>query len=252
MSVTKTSTANDILNRTAVEVGITPVQDPYGSSDPSFVKMRYLLNTAGEELCLAWPWEFLEAATNINNVDNPPTGEPDFALPDDFLYMINQTQWDKDKRVPIGGPLSPQEWTYLKGRNLAQNTIYVSYRITNGKIAFFPTPEGTYDYDYEYIKKNWVIHEDENNPGTFVEKDEVLTGADVVIFDKTLISRYLKLKFLESSGFDTTKAQDDLNQTFSFLTGFDKAAPILQAGGGSKAFPYLSLWNTPDTGFGIS
>ena len=68
--------------------------------------------------------------------------------------------------------------------------------------------------------------------------------------DKTLISRYLKVKYLESAGFDTTKAQDDFAQTFSFLTGFDKSAPILNQGRSTRRYPYLSVLNLPDTGYG--
>jgi hypothetical protein len=246
MAITKTDTANNILNRVAVEVGVTPIVDPYGSVDATFVKLRYLLNTAGEELCMAYPWEFLQMSANINSVDDVPVGDK-FPLPADFLYIINQTGWDTAKRVPIGGPLSPQDWTQLKGRNLAQNTIYASYRITDGQIAFFPTPTGVYDYDYEYISKNWVISRDDPN----VRQDDVLVGEDIVLFDKTLVTRYLKTKLLESSGFDSSKAQDDLNQTFSFLTGFDQAAPILSAGRSGGIFPYISIFNVPDTGYGF-
>ena len=71
------------------------------------------------------------------------------------------------------------------------------------------------------------------------------------MFLETLITRYVKLKYLEASGFDTTKAQDDFAQTFSFLTGFDKGAKVLNAGRGGRGFPYLSIWNVPDSGFGL-
>jgi hypothetical protein len=72
----------------------------------------------------------------------------------------------------------------------------------------------------------------------------------VPLFDKTLITRAVKVKYLESGGFDTTKAQGDYNQIFAFLTGNDKGAPVLNAGRSRGNYPYLSPWNTPDTGFG--
>ena len=80
-------------------------------------------------------------------------------------------------------------------------------------------------------------------------KPQVDVGTDRPLYDKTLITRYLKLKWLEAGGFATDKAQMDFNQSFSFITGFDKSAPILNAGN-RRGFPYISMWNVPDTGYG--
>jgi hypothetical protein len=172
------------------------------------------------------------------------TGE--YALPSDFNYMINQTGWERNENVPLGGPLSAQEWTYLKGRNLASNTLYASFRIAEGKYHIYPEPPPVgLDINFEYITNLWVA-DGQTNPSF---KTQVDVGTDRPLFDKTLITRYLKLKWLEASGFDTVKAQADFNQVFSFLTGFDKGAEILNAGG-RRGFPYLSMWNAPDTGYG--
>ena len=247
-------TASDIINRVAAEVGIQPTTDPYASDDPKFIQLQYLLNTAGEELTWSHPWEFLikehQFTTSAGDPDaNPPipadTGVYD--LPSDFLYLLNQTGWEHSSTVPIGGPLSPQDWTYLKGRNLAQNTLYASFRISDGKFNVYPHPPPSgLDLNYEYISKNWVV--DSVNP--LVRVDRVRFGSDKPLFDRTLISRYLKLKYLESAGFDTTKAQDDFNQSFSFQIGKDKAAQIVNIGTESRNYPYLSVANISDTGFG--
>lgn len=237
-------TANEILNRVAAEVGIQPTEDPYASTDPKFVQLTYLLNTAGEELTWAHPWEFLIKEHQFLTV----LGDSgDYPLPSDFIYLLNQTGWDHTSAIPIGGPLTPQDWTYLKGRNLAQNTLYASFRIADGVFKVYPNPPPSgLDLNYEYISKNWVI--DSVDPLNRV--DSVRFGADKPLFDRTIITRYLKLKYLEASGFDTTKAQDDFNQAFSFQIGKDKGAPIVNAGTQIRNYPYLSVANFSDTGFG--
>ncbi len=244
MSVQTLTTANNILNRVAAEVGIEPVGDPYASSDPAFVQMRYLLNTAGEELAQAYPWELI---VKEHSFTTGPADSGDYDLPTDFNYMINQTGWERAENVPLFGPLSAQDWQYLLGRDLVTSTIYASFRINEGKFRLFPQPPPeNLDIHYEYVSKNWVS--DGIVPPTY--KDEVTVGSDVPLYDKTLISRYLKVKFLESKGFDSTKAQDDFNQTFFFLTGLEKGAEILYAGT-RRGFPYLNIWrNLPDSGFG--
>lgn len=244
MSAQTITTATKILNRVAAEVGIEPVQDPYASADPAFVQMRYLLNVAGEELAQAHPWELITKQHSFTTLD---TDSGDYPLPDDFNYMINQTGWDRANNVPLGGPLSPQDWQYLLGADIVSSTIWASFRLNEGLFKLFPQPPPNgLDIYYEYASKNWVS--DGGVPPNYQE--EVLTGSDQPLFDRTLISRYLKVKFLEAKGYDTTKAHDDFNQTFNFLTGFDKGAPTLNAGRNS-GFPYLNMWtNVPYTGFG--
>lgn len=238
--------ASDILNRVAAEVGIAPVEVPLESQDPFFIQLRYLLNTAGEELMQAYPWELLIREHQITTQAGD-TGEYD--LPADFGYILNQTEWDRTNNVPMGGPLSAAEWTYLKGRDLASNTLYASFRIAQGKFNVFPTqPPTGLDLNFEYITTDWVFDGNTLDP-TF--KDQITLSSDIPLFDKTLITRALKVKYLESGGFDTTKAQADYNQIFAFLTGNDKGADILNAGRGRGGFPYLSQWNTPDTGYGL-
>lgn len=240
--------ASEILNRVAAEVGMQPVVAPLESQDPFFVQLRYLLNTAGEELMQAFPWEQL---VRSHTIVTQAGDDGIYDLPDDFGYILNQSAWDNTNNVPMGGPLSASEWTYLKGRDLASNTLYASFRIAQGKFNVYPTsPSVGLDLSFEYLTVNWVVDE-ATDPENSTPKAEVTLASDMPLFDKTLITRALKVKYLESGGFDTTKAQADYNQIFAFLTGNDKGAPILSAGGNKGAFPYLSSWNTPDTGYGL-
>ena len=245
MTATLQATANDILNRVAAEVGLEPVSDPWGSPKQEFSQMRVLINIAGEELSQLYQWEFLMQEHQISTLS---TDTGDYPLPTDFLYMINQTGWERSENVPLFGPLSPQDWQYLLGRDLVSYTIYASFRIQQGVFTIFPKPppDGL-DIHFEYISRNWVID-------STIKKDKYIAaikaGGDTPLFDRTMISRALKVKFLEAKGLDSSKAQADLNQSFGLLTAHDKGAGIMSAGTNNRAFPYLSSWNTPDTGYG--
>lgn len=251
MGINTTIIAEKILNRVAAEVGIAPIESPFASLDPFFVQLRFLLNTAGEELMQAYPWELL---VKEHQIITAAGDDGAYDMPTDFGYVLNQTEWDHTNNIAMGGPLSAQDWTYLKGRDLASNTLYASFRIAQGKFNVFPEPPPApdpgyvgLDLQFEYISKNWVWNGDSVTP---VFTDEIILPSDVPLFDKTLITRALKVKYLESGGFDTTKAQADYNQIFAFLTGNDKGAPILNAGQRGRGYPYISSYNTPDTGFG--
>ena len=245
MTATLQAVANDILNRVAAEVGVTPAVDPWSSTDQNFTQMKTLLQVCGEELSQLYPWEFLVKEENIQTLD---TDSGDYPLPADFLYMINQTGWERAENVPLFGPLSGQDWQYLLGRDLVSYTIYASFRIQQGLFTIFPQPPPNgLDIYYEYISRNWVLDSQDND----TPASEVKAGGDIILFDRTLISRHLKVKYLEAKGFDSTKAQDDLNQMFQMLTAHDKGAEILSAGRNRRYFPYLDGFrNTPDTNYG--
>ncbi len=53
------SSAGDIINRVAVEVGISVGQDPLASPDEAFVQLSGLINAAGQELIELHQWQIL-------------------------------------------------------------------------------------------------------------------------------------------------------------------------------------------------
>lgn len=243
-------TAGDLVNNVALELGLIlePINDPYASSEQTIIQLRSLLNIAGKELVTMHPWEVLASSFQITTT-SADTGLYD--LPDDFSYMRDQTGWERTERVPLFGPLSAQDWNYVLGRRLANQTIYASFRFKRGQFAIFPNDPVTdgLDINFEYVSRNWV--EDSTNPGTNIEKAQA--SADTILYEETLIGRYLKVKYLMAKGLDATPAQDDFNQLFMSWTGKDTGAEVLNAGGAGRVYPYLDTYrNTGDTNYGSS
>lgn len=241
----RVSSANDIINRVAVEVAINTDPDPVASTDESFVQLSGLINAAGQELVELHSWQVL---TNVFEFTTQNGDSGTYDLPDDFNSMINQTGWDKSNRVAIGGPLSAQDWSYLDGRDLVSQSIYASFRLVDNKIDLYPQPppEGL-NIRFEYLSRNWV-----QEAGSEIRKDAVSAGSDLVLLDPLLMVKFLKVKFLQAKGFDYTAASVELDNVFNSRTGKDKGAAILSASSSNRGFPYLHpYYNTSDTGYGI-
>lgn len=239
------STANDVINRVAVEIGLNKDVDPVGSSDEAFVQLRGLLDSAGQELVRLHSWQIMTRNFNFTTQAGD-TGVYD--LPDDFSYMIDQTGWDRTNRVAIGGPLSSQDWAYLEGRDLVSQSIYASFRLENNKLELYPQPppEGL-EVDFEYMSRDWLASSVDQN----IRFDSIVTGSDVVLFEPILIVKFLKVKMLEAKGFDASSARLEFENMMDAITGQDEGASILSAGRNSRGFPYLHpYYNTGDTGFG--
>ncbi len=244
--MSRAESANDIINQAAVEVGLVPVTDPVASTSDEWIQLTALLTSAGRELVELHAWQALMKPFELITSDQD-TGTYD--LPDDFAYMIDQTGWDRSNRVAIGGPLSAQDWSYLLGRDLISQSIYASFRLVDNKFDLYPQPppDGL-EIRFEYISRFWVVEAGSPAPN----QDKIIAGSDIVLYQPTLITKFLKAKFLEAKGFDSTSARLEFDHMFNSRTGKDEGAPILNAANNSRGFPYLHpYYNTADTGFGL-
>lgn len=247
MTVSRFISINEIVNRVAVEVGLTPVTDVFSTEDPAFRQLTYLLTTSVQELMEMYPWQILTRTFQKTTVEDE-IGILD--LPADFAYMIDQTGWERSSNVPLLGPLSAQNWTYILGRDLVNSTIYASFRFDQNKLFIFPQdpmPAGL-DINFEYISRN-LIEQTATEPVTYTDTAE--QAGDIPQFPPHLITRFLKAKFLEAKGFDSQKAEDNFWQAFYSWAGKDNSAPILNVSRWMRGYPYLNGYsNLPDTGYG--
>ena len=247
MAINRFITTTEILKRVAAEVGLDPSADPFSTDDAAFVQMRYLLTASIQDLMTEFPWQILtrqfQYSTGVDEVG-------DIDLPTDFGYMIPQTGWERSENVPLLGPLSAQDWTYLLGRDLVSSTIYASFRFDQNKLRIFPNdpmPEGL-DINFEYISRNLLLNTDVQ-PNTY--SDAVENGGQVVLFPPNLITRLLKKRQLEAKGMDSSMATNEYLTALDQWKGNDNSAAILNAGSYRHWYPMLDAYrNTPDTGFG--
>lgn len=237
-------TVNTIVNRTAVECGLNQVTDVFATEDSAFAQLTGLLTACVQELMEMYDWPILKRDYTLVT-DASDTGIYD--LPDDFAYVIPQTEWDKTNDFPWVGPLSAQDWTYIIGRDLVSQTIYASFRFTENALYIFPNdpvPDG-HTLTFEYISRNVI--QAASPPNTY--KDEADEPSDVVLFPPNMIIRMLRMKYLDAKGFDTTKATNDFWLSFNSWKGKVNSAPRLNVGM-ARGYPYLSWRNIRDTGYG--
>jgi hypothetical protein len=239
-------TAANVINDCAVEVGLTAVADPYGSSDPGFIQLCRMLTTAGRELIGVHQWQRFIGTYSVTTTALD-TGS--YTLPTDYLYMLDQTGWTPTNRLPLGGPLSPQDYAFIVGSGWNQYTIYISFTESAGTFKILPNnpvPAGV-TITFSYIRNAFGIPAGVTDPLLFVNR---ITASDTtILFPPILIAKLLKLRFLEAKGFDTTAALGQYNTALATWLPKDKSSPVLNMGC-RRLFPYLDVRNVPETNFG--
>jgi hypothetical protein len=227
-----------LVKQVAGELGL-PSPPSLVTDDPQVVQLVALLNSAGNELNLYYPWQQFTKFHDIHTVE----GQDGYPLPNDWLYYIDQTQWDNTNSGPLTGPRSPQEWARLKTGLGAPAGM--RYRVYQNKVMFLPIPKSpSTSLTIEYIKKNWIVRSDQS------EIEIVTSDSDKIQYHPWLLIKFLRLKFYELKGFDTTASKADFMRMFLTLIGKDKGAPVLSLTP-SAASGLIGSWQIPDGSWNV-
>lgn len=246
-------TAGQIVNYAAIECGLGAVSDPFASSDPAIVQLCTLLNMSGRELWTKHQWQQFVTSVTLNTSTDIIAGTTNqMALPALFGYWINQTAWTPNNLglgLPLGGPLSESQWTAIVAQNLAADTIYLSFKVANGRIYLLPDPPpAATDITFEYVSRGWVQPAATSLPTA--RTDAAVASADVILFESILMTKMLSARFKEAKGLDSSASAAQFAAAFQAATTFNKPAPILNTAA-QQTFPLINVWtNTPPTGYG--
>jgi hypothetical protein len=232
-------TAEHVINRAAVELGLAAVADPYASTDPNFIALRYRLTSLGQDLWRERNWAHLTREYEFTTEEDVRN----YVLPADFGRMIDQTGWNTTSGQPLGGPQTPQEWQTQQNALGGSVSFRISFRPWKGQIYLNGTvPEGEV-IRFEYMSKWWVQPEGSDNATT----DEPTASTDILWFDPALLIKGLKLAWRKDKKFDTTSEQLEFDRMLQQSMGDDSPGPVIRVGGGRGG---LLGFNVPDSGVG--
>jgi hypothetical protein len=236
-------TAQNVINQAALECGLTvpPGNNPYTSTDPAFGRMCAFLTSCGRELLTMYEWQSKLVVYTLTTVLGD-TGV--YPLPADFDVMIDQTGWQTSYFWPLRGPYSAQMWQRVV--NYPTTGIYVAFRIQNNQLWLWPQPPPIgIGITFMYKSRAWVT-----DGNSMAAKDNASQASDIINFEAILVSKFVKLRYLESIGHDTSAAQKQFDMAFDAQTSREAgAAPELELAKDSR-FPFITGFNSPDTGFG--
>jgi len=232
-----------VVQQVMSELGFASPTTVVGNTDATVRQFAALLRASVFELSQAFPWEQRQKELTITTL----ASTEGYALPSDYSYFVDQTQWDRTNQWPLLGPRSAQQWAFLKGGFASSGPRY-RWRLRNNEFIIHPTPGATGGGEtlaMEYISNAWYLTAggDPDTPTDFIA--DFTADGDIPYLDKWLLQRYLKLKFWETKGFDSTAFMDDFMTVFNSLTGKNKGAPVLSIAPRPVEI-LLGPWNIPD------
>lgn len=139
-----------MIRDVCAEIGVPRPNAVCAATDPT---MRALLSHAQEEgasTARLGAWQVLRKEKTFTSL---ATETQTNMVPADLARFVDGTFWNRTRRRPLRGPVSPQEWQQIK----ASTTSPVSdtFIVRGGDILINPTPSAGWTFAYEYMSTQW-------------------------------------------------------------------------------------------------
>lgn len=235
MSNTLLQTIQDVCD----ELGITRPNAVVSSTDSQIIQLLALANALGRDLYREYEWRKLITDYSFSTVASQET----YALPADYGYEINQTEWDKSHHWPLQGPKTSQEWQWLKSGIISAGPRF-RFRIWGDNVYINPIPADAFTLGFEYVSKYWALASD-----GVTYKEKFSADDDICMFDDQLMIYGIKLKWQLAKGFDATASLALFQDRLGTCKAQDKGAPSLLISRRQSPL-LLTTWSIPETGYG--
>lgn len=210
----------DIIRQAADELGL-PRPASAVASDPQTRQLVALANAVCRDILQEHAWSLQHTLATVTSV----AGQSDYAIPDDFDRIIDDTEWDSTNHWRLVGPQTPQQARALIESGLTWTGTTMFRLFGSSTIRLWPTP--TVDnqlFAYEYVSENWGRDTDGNR------KDRMTSDTDTSIFDPQLVVKGMKVAFMQAKGFDTSTLVPSYLHTLNRRIADDIGGGVLDMG----------------------
>jgi len=180
-----------LVQRAALRIGLTPPSVVYNSTEQNVKELLECAQEEGEELMRRGTWQVLRKQQTFTAVAQEVQTS---AVPSDFDRFINETFWNRTRKIPFWGPVTPQEWQTLLAWNASPVTNTFTFR--GNDILITPNPTAGDTMAFEYISKNWC----QSSGGT--AQSAWAADTDTGILDEKLMRLGVIWRYKQKKGFN--------------------------------------------------
>lgn len=189
MATTLIQIINEFLSRT----GLPSTNSAIGSPDQQVTQIVSLANEICEDLTERNTWEQLQQETVFTTITGTDQGSITSIAPNGFLYILNQTIFDRTLRLPVYGPLSPEQWQQYQAIPLT-GPLY-QFRIRGGRLLYNPPAAVGHVCAFEYASDACNL-----NPNTGLFNKWFTSDQDQFLLDTRLLMAGLRWKWKAEKG----------------------------------------------------
>ena len=201
----------------------------FTSQDDQVLQIMALMHQVVEDLVSRRVWQQFQKEANFLTTGVEDQGALTTLAPAGFKWIVNNTIWNRTRRLPVYGPRNAQEWQALKA--VPMTGPFMQYRIWQGHLWIngqFPAGEQIY---FEYASE-WLILDKDG----VTYKQYFAADTDTCQVKDSILLAGLTWMWKEAKGF---KYAEDFRRYEAMLAdqaGHDKTMPQISMDGGAGQF----------------
>lgn len=239
------------------EIGVDRPSSVVGNTDLGVRQLLALLNREGYWLVNGAGYGHRWGASLRDKSVTVTSGTDTYALPSDYLYLVNDSMWDTTNNWQMIGPVSDQEWEEIKRGTITSVGPRKRWRLVgeadgtyaNAATSYYvqidPVPSNSSDtFHYVYGSSGFARQNTDTAAGTF-DND-----SDNPIFPEQLFILGGIWRWKAAKGLDYAEDRKTYDVALQTYISRDRAARKLSMGRMRTGPRLLDVSNVPDSGYG--
>ena len=198
-----------------------------GSRDSQVIQITELLRYVVEELVRDYRWEAAVYEATFTTVNGSSQGNIETLAPNGFISVVNQTIYNRTRRLPLYGPMTEQQWQRLLA--LPNPGPYYKYRIQGNLLKFLPNATAGETCAFEYTSSFVYVDVDGLNP-----HGDITADGDQLLLDPHVLKLGLEARWLEAVGMDWITKYQEFRTAASTAKSKDASKPVVNLNGETK------------------
>lgn len=215
-------TVVQVLGRLAQPIPSTVM----GSPDRGVLQMKGLLEEGLDSLSSRAQWERLTYEYTFDTIADEDQGDVLVGLgspvvaPNGYRYMLPATLWDRTNKLPLVGPMDPQDWQAMKAWII--NGPRYQFRMRGGHFLVNPAPEAGWTWAFEFISENHIVA---TNGTTY--KLRFTADSDIILLPTQFVELDLQWRWKKAKGLPYAQDFADLEAMLADAKARNQPAKVL-------------------------
>lgn len=192
-----------------------------GNTDKQVVQMRALLEEGLDALSDRAAWERLVNQATHTTLATEDQGAIATICANGFRYIINDTFWDRDSKLPVCGSVSPQDWQLIKA--MVVNGPRYQFRLRGGNLLVNPVPTAGLNWACEYVSENTILAAD-----LTTYKKRFTADTDTILLPDQVVQLDLRWRWKKEKGLPYAEDFNAVEALIANATARDGGNPTLQ------------------------
>jgi len=149
------ATLLQVVQDFCMRTGLTKPLIVMTSQDDQLLQIAGLASEISSDIARRHSWQALQFESTFSSVAGSDQGSIASLAPNAFYKVLNETIYDRTRRLPVFGPHTPQSWQALKA--LPMSGPFYQYRFRGDRLLILPDMPADHVMAFEYSSQGAVI-----------------------------------------------------------------------------------------------